>query len=183
MRPLLRFLLTFAAMATLASCASTPIPQQAPAPPQWSFEREAIRLRLVGDQQLNLYHKTPHALVTCLYQLRDPNAFNQAVGEPDGMARLLECSRFDPSVATAKRLVIQPRQELEERVDRAEGARYLGYVAGYFAAPVENSVYLVEVPVIQHDTGQKGEKALKPAPVTLDLRLGPDRVVAEEETH
>jgi len=130
----------------------------------------------VADQRLNVFHKTPHALVSCLYQLRDPNAFNQAAGEPGGVARLLECGRFDPSVTRARRVVMQPKQELDETLDRAEGARYLGYVAGYYGAHGESSVYLVEVPVVEQEVNR--QKILRPATATVDLRLGPSGIVA-----
>lgn len=102
-------------------------------PTEINYKEKAIHLNLTADSRLNLYQGSPHALVLCLYQLRDPNAFNQLVDEKDGLLKLLDCSRFDPSVANAKRLVIQPGQVEKQDIDRAEGAKYVAMAAGYYA--------------------------------------------------
>lgn len=101
---------------------------------EYKYERRAIGVTLKGDPKLNLYQGSPHTLVVCLYQLMDPNAFNQLADEKDGVQKLLECNRFDGSVAYFKRMVVQPDQEVKEALDRAEGAKYLGVVAGYYTS-------------------------------------------------
>src|SRR5664279_285123 len=74
------------------------------------YEKEAMTIIIKGDQQLNLYQGLAHSLYLCTYQLKDPNAFNQLADEKDGVEKLMECSRFDASVAYTKRLVVQPGQ-------------------------------------------------------------------------
>jgi type VI secretion system VasD/TssJ family lipoprotein len=102
-------------------------------PDEIVYKEKAIHVNLTADSRLNLHQSSPHALVLCLYQLKDPNAFNQLVDEKDGLLKLLDCSRFDPSVANAKRIVIQPGQIEKQDLDRAEGARYVAIAAGYYA--------------------------------------------------
>jgi type VI secretion system VasD/TssJ family lipoprotein len=96
------------------------------------YKEKAIHVKLTADSRLNLYQGGPHALVLCLYQLKDPNAFNQLVEEKDGLLKLLDCSRFDATVANAKRIVIQPGQVEKQDLDRAEGAKYVAVAAGYY---------------------------------------------------
>lgn len=91
-----------------------------------------IRLRVLADPQLNRYEKTSHALVLCLYQLREPEGFRLLVKARDGLPRLLECGRFDASVMSARQIVVQPGQEVSDNCDKAEGARYLGLATGYY---------------------------------------------------
>ena len=169
------------AMALLCSCSSTPAPKP---PVEWGYEKEGITVSLKGDQQLNRFQKSPHALVACLYQLRDPNAFNQFRAEPDGLARLLECGRFDPGVATAKRLVIQPGQELTEALDRAEGARYVGFVAGYYRLDRERSARLFTIPAVEETKGFFSRtRTVKPGRLDIKLLLGPQEIQdVKEET-
>ena len=84
----------------LSSCAffqSTDVPKDVP------YIKDGINFHLRGDSRLNLYRGAPHALVLCAYQLTDANAFNQLLEEKDGMARLLVCTRFDPTVNYAKK--------------------------------------------------------------------------------
>uniref|UniRef100_A0A831XKR9 Type VI secretion system lipoprotein TssJ n=1 Tax=Geobacter metallireducens TaxID=28232 RepID=A0A831XKR9_GEOME len=173
-------LLKLSAMTLLCSCASTP---DVKPPLEWGYEKEAISVSLKGAPQLNLFQKSPHALVACLYQLRDPNAFNQFRTEPDGLAKLLECGRFDPGVATAKRLVIQPGQELAETLDRAEGARYVGFVAGYYRLDRERSARLFPIPAVEETKGYISRtKLVKPGRLDIKLLLGPQEIqdVTEE---
>ncbi len=172
--------LYLSAITFLCSCAATPEvkPQL-----EWGYEKGAITVNLKGDPQLNLFQKVPHALVACLYQLRDPNAFNQLRIEPDGLTKLLECGRFDPGVATAKRLVIQPGQELNEALDRAEGARYVGFVAGYYRLHKERSARLFPIPSVEETKGVFSRtKLVKPGRLDMRLLLGPQEIqdVTEE---
>lgn len=167
-------LLYLSATALLCSCTSTPAVKP---PLEWGYEKEAITVILKGDPQLNLFQKSAHALVACLYQLRDPNAFNQFRAEPDGLAKLLECGRFDPGVATAKRLVIQPGQELNESLDRAEGARYVGFVAGYYRLDKERSARLFTIPAVEETKGFISRtKTVKPGRLDVKLLLGPQEI-------
>ena len=91
-----------------------------------------IRLRVQADPQLNRYEKTSHALMLCLYQLREPDGFRLLVQARDGLPRLLECGRFDASVVSARQIVVQPGQEVSDNCEKAEGARYLGLATGYY---------------------------------------------------
>lgn len=175
-------LLYLSAITFLCSCAATP---EVKPPLEWGYEKGAITVNLKGDPQLNLFQKSPHALVACLYQLRDPNAFNQFRVEADGLTKLLECGRFDPGVATAKRLVIQPGQELNETLDRAEGARYVGFVAGYYRLHKERSVRLYPIPAVEETKGFISRtKLVKPGQIDIRLLLGPQEIqdVKEETT-
>jgi type VI secretion system VasD/TssJ family lipoprotein len=99
-------------------------------PPDYSYRKQAIDLHLKADPQLNLFHRTPHTLLLCIYHLRDPNPSNRLRDEHDGLQRLLDCGRFGPSVVYSRRLVIQPGQELRESLDRPEGTRQVAVAAG-----------------------------------------------------
>jgi predicted component of type VI protein secretion system len=97
-----------------------------------AFKKEALTILIKADTQLNRFERNAHALFLCVYQLKDPNGFNQLAQEKDGLPKLLECSRFDGSVANAKQFVVQPGDQMNEVRDRAEGARYIGLATGYY---------------------------------------------------
>jgi type VI secretion system VasD/TssJ family lipoprotein len=153
----------------LVACASTP-KVQAPAPPPpppTDYRKAAIELFLEADPKLNLYRANPHTLVVCVYELRDPNGFNQLMDDQDGLPKLLECGKFDGSVTFAKKLVLQPGQHLSEILDQAEGAKYLGLVAGYFTFGKEKPYRLYRIPAAAGG---------KPASMKIDLYLGPQTI-------
>ncbi len=110
------------------------------------YKEKAIHLNLTADSRLNLYQGSPHALAVCLYQLKDPNAFNQTLEDKNGLLKLLECNRFDASVANAKMIIVQPGQAEKQNIDRAEGARYVALAAGYYAYK-ERPTRIYAVPV------------------------------------
>jgi type VI secretion system VasD/TssJ family lipoprotein len=110
------------------------------------WHEKSVGLSIKGDPQLNLYQNSSHTLYLCTCQLKEPNAFNQLVDETGGMEKLLsECNRFDGSVAYTKRYVVQPGQLINDQQDHAEGARYMGIVAGYFSMKKENVVRLFPI--------------------------------------
>jgi type VI secretion system VasD/TssJ family lipoprotein len=160
-------------LSVLWSCASQPV-----APPsEWRYEQGAIHLNLQADFQLNLYEGQPHTLLVCVYQLRDPNAFNQLTEDEDGLYKLLECSRFDSSVVNSKRLFIQPGQTLTDTLDRAEGARYVAVVAGYYLVRKESLVRLYKIPWFVEKKGfLRRSKVSKPGPLKIDLVLGSEQI-------
>ena len=70
--------------------APPPPPPVVVMPTTWSFGKDAIRLYLKSDPRLNIYDGVPHTLLLCIYQMADPNAFNQLREEKDGLPKLLE---------------------------------------------------------------------------------------------
>jgi type VI secretion system VasD/TssJ family lipoprotein len=164
MRKVTKIILIFPFIAFLSSCSSSPKIIQ---PPEWEYERNAIQLHLTSDPRLNLYQKRAHSLILCVYHLKDLNGFNQLADEKDGLSKLLECSRFDPSVTYSKRLIVQPNQEVKESLDRTEGAKYVGIIAGYYSLRKDNTVRTFQIPVSLFNNPKK---------LKIDLYLGPQEI-------
>jgi type VI secretion system VasD/TssJ family lipoprotein len=140
MRTYVGALSMFICMALCCSCSTTGSGKTEP------WREKSVDLSIKGDPQLNLYQNSSHTLYLCTLQLKDPNAFNQLIDERGGMEKLLsECTRFDGSVAYTKRYVVQPGQLVSDKQDHAEGARYMGIVAGYYSMKKENVVRLFPI--------------------------------------
>lgn len=156
----------------LFSCAAKVLP-----PPQWSYEKDAIKLGIIADPLLNLDDGKAHTLHVCVYQLKDPNGFNQLANDPDGLYKLLDCGVFDQSVAASKRLIVNPGEKTTLVLDRAENAKYLAIVAGYYGLLKDRITRLVEIPVIISEEGVFAKKR-KNIPGRLDVSvfLGPQQI-------
>jgi hypothetical protein len=62
-------------------------------------------------------------------------------------------------------------------LDRAEGARYVAIVAGYYILEKDRMVKMVEIPEYVEKKGLiKKSKTRKPAPLKIDLILGPQQI-------
>jgi type VI secretion system VasD/TssJ family lipoprotein len=153
------------------SCASPPPTQK---PVEVRPVRDAISLHLKADSQLNLYAGTSHALHLCIYQLSNPNPFNQYSEDMTGISKLMNCERFDPAIALASRIVVQPGDDLNVPIDRAEGARFVGIAAGYYSLTKQNAIRLYQIPVVDESRG--GQPATRQAPLNIDLYLGPQGI-------
>jgi type VI secretion system VasD/TssJ family lipoprotein len=128
----------------LSSCAffqSNDFPKEVP------YIQDGINFHLRGDNRLNLYGGVPHALVLCAYQLTDANAFHQMLEEKDGMSRLMACTRFDPSVNYAKKIIVQPGQDLYEAMEKTERTRQVALIAGYYEFQKKQAVKIISLPV------------------------------------
>ena len=167
-----KMMLLTLAVTLLTACASAPLP-----PPEWTYEKDAIEIQVKADPKLNFDDGVPHTLVLCLYQLRDPNTFNQLSDDTDGIYKLLECQLFDGSVATAKRLIVHPGQDTKVTLDRAEGAKYVAIAAGYYVLQKDRMIQLIDIPVAIETKGLiKRTKLSKPGRLTIQLDLGPSQI-------
>ncbi len=167
-RTILFFLCT---LFLLASCA-------APTPARWEYEEKGINLSFEPDKKLNLRDGTSHTLSVCVYQLRDPNEFRQLAEDTDGLYKLLSCSNFDPSVANARRVIVNPGKNQKASLDRAEGAKFVGIVAGYYNIDKDKIVRFYRIP--QEKRGLFS-KRMVPMPLNAVIKLGPKQIVSTQE--
>lgn len=133
----------------------------------WGYEKEAVRVQLKGDPLLNLYQGRPHTLVVCVYNLKELNGFNTLADSKGGLPALLECNRFDPGVAYAKRLIVQPGMDTREALDRSEGTRYVGLVAGYYSLHKATSIRVFQIPTSVFNNPKK---------LDITLHMGPEGI-------
>jgi type VI secretion system VasD/TssJ family lipoprotein len=152
-----------------AGCATGPLP-----PTHWTYEKDAVRIHIKADPKLNLDQGVPHTLMICLYQLKDPNAFDNLSEDRDGIYKLLDCNLFAPSVATAKRVIVGPGQDTTVTLDRAAGARYVAAAAGYYDLQKDRMIRLYDIPTVVESKGIINRtKISKPGPFRLEMELGP----------
>lgn len=172
-------IVSFISFLLIASCASRQ--PQPIAPPEWRYEKDAVRLAFQADPNLNLYNNISHTLQLCIYQLKDPNGFNQRTQSEDGLYSLLACTLFDASVTNFRSVIVRPGETISFMMDRAEGAKYIGIAAGYADIDKDRITRLIEIPVIivKEDSGSRQQIA-KPDIVNLNLRLGPFQIEAGE---
>lgn len=187
----------------LAGCATTEVSQEEPVPipatppplPEkevsnekpvvpfdgWVFERRAIKVRVEGSENLNSFRERKHTLVLGIFQLADPNMFNTLRGDTQGLQKLLtQGAEADPSIVAFNKTVVSPGEVEYLSLDRAEGARQIGFVAGYYELEPTRVSKLVPITAVQD--GKVGFWArinpledpppARPARLTMWLNLG-----------
>lgn len=144
-----------------------------PPPVEWTPGPEEITIELKNDGQLNLVEGMPHTLLICVYQLNNQNSFNQMSVDQEGLRKLLECNLFDGSVASSKKIIAYPGQNQTFILDRAEGAKYVAVVAGYYQLVKERVVRIFDIPTVIDKKGIiKRSLTHKAAPLDMVIHLG-----------
>ena len=167
-----RFLSAVVCIFLLSACAAAP-----PPPPDFSYGRDGIVININADPMLNMDEGRPHTLYVCVYQLRDPNAFNRLAGDVDGIYKLLECSQFDPNVTGSRNIIVQPGQKVSYTLDRAEGTRFVAICAGYYNIRREDVVRLYRIPVVTKTRGWLSRtRVTEPEVLKINLDFGPTTI-------
>ena len=188
MKTFIKILCVTAIIVLLCSCASDKGTSEGvtqtsdePQPEEWPYKKNGIRLIFIADSKLNFSDGIAHTLHICVYQLRDPNAFNQMTSDRDGLLQLLECFLFDPGVTSFKELTVQPEQTLSVALDRAEGSKYVGIATGYDKIEKERIIIFRQIPVKVKRKGLMWwKKIAEPDDLQLKIKLGSQQIVADE---
>lgn len=158
-------------------------PKQLP-PPKWEYEKEAIKLQIKADTDLNWHGGKSHTLHLCVYQLKDRNAFDNLAGYEKGLRKLLryKCGLFDPMVANSESLFISPGDYLTLTLDRAKETQYVAIAAGYEQFSKDRATRVKKIPVIIETKGFiKRKKIKKPGHLNIEITLGKEQILTFNE--
>ncbi len=117
------------------------------APEDWVFEDRAIHIHLESPSDLNAISGRPHSVALGVFQLIDPNTFLGLAETKEGALQLLNSGRIDDSVAQFTRIIIQPGEEKVATLPRAQSAKYIAIISGYYGLNIELDVKVFDVPV------------------------------------
>jgi type VI secretion system VasD/TssJ family lipoprotein len=153
-----------------------------PPPEIWPFEKKGVKIVFRADENLNLYEGEAHTLAVCCYQLSKPNAFHALKKNKEGILDLLKCTRFDDSVASSEKIIIQPGDRKTVLLDRAEDARLVGIVAGYYNIWPNHVIRTELIPIEIERKGVINRKEVAyPGQLSLELFLGPEEIMETGE--
>lgn len=154
---------------------STLTPGASPDSMLWNFAAKALVLHLKAAPDMNFDNGQAHTLKLCMYQLEKLDAFNNLAQSPDGLAKLMECTRFDPAVRDMNSQIVTPGQVESQTFDRAEGAKHVAVVAGYSRLEPGLVSRVWSVPAAQYVDGSLFWKTTYyyPGPLEMIILLGP----------
>ena len=158
-----RLMLSAVTLLMICSCSMLSSNSKVTLPPE--YKKGGVTLNIAADPQLNRYKNSPHTLLICFYQLKDPNAFNQLADDPNSLSKLMECGKFDSSVTYTKKYIVQPGQIVSEQRDLAEGTRFFGLAAGYYSQGTEKTTHLAPLTT-----------SLTRSSMSVSIELGPNEI-------
>ena len=117
------------------------------APDDWVFEDRAIHIHAQSPSDLNAISGRPHSIALGVFQLNDPNTFLGLSETKEGALQLLNTGRIDDTIAQFTRIILQPGEEKIATLPRAQGAKYIALISGYYGLNTELDIKVFDVPV------------------------------------
>ena len=154
------------------SCSRKPDPE-----PTWAFGAKGIRISYTAPKLLNVVKDKPHTLLLIVYQLDNVNVFNKFAGYKGGLERLLKAQSFDPSVMAVDKVFIEPAESTTMVLNRAENAKWIGIVAGYYDLAPGKVSRSLEIPFKVKTKGVIRRKRIAEVDTLhVNLLLGPHSI-------
>ncbi|WP_432240480.1 type VI secretion system lipoprotein TssJ [Herbaspirillum robiniae] len=147
----------------------------------WEFAKDGVMLEVAAEPNLNRYGNEPHTLLVGVYQMEDSAAFYKMIADPAALSRSLAVNKGNEGFVQFTRYVVEPGQHSILVLDRAQKAKFIGVVAGYYQMSGPTSARLFEIPLTVSSEGMVS-KTWKAAPAQLAARLnfGADAIVNAE---
>jgi len=146
--------------------------------PARGFAAGGIRIIYSSAENLNFYESGPHTVTFVVYQMEGAGKFNDLAKSEDGLLQLLQAERFDASVVGVDQYFIEPGEQKTLVIDRAEKAKWIGIVAGYYYMSPGKVTRVYEIPVSVEKKGIYGFRTTeaKVEKLVMKLHLGSDFV-------
>ena len=144
--------------------------KEAKAEIDWAYAKEGIWLQLASDAQLNIYDNESHTLVLGIYQLSETQSFYKLLADKPQISKDLLTGQTGKQVVQFDRYVLAPGKATVLKLDRAQGAKFVGMIAGYYDFDAINAARLFRVPVNMQSSGMV-TTTYKAEPAVLALRL------------
>jgi type VI secretion system VasD/TssJ family lipoprotein len=147
----------------------------------WEFAKDGLMIEVAAEPNLNQYRNEAHTLLLGVYQMEDSAAFYKMIADPAALAQSLGGGKGNDAFVQFTRYVVVPGQHSILILDRAQKAKFIGVVAGYYQMSGPTSARLFEVPLTISSEGLVS-KTWKAAPAQLAARMsfGADGILNAE---
>ena len=113
----------------------------------WTYQEQAIHIHIESPADLNSISGRPHSLALGVFQLNDPNTFLGLSETREGALQLLNSGRIDESIVQFTRIILQPGEEKTANLPRAQAAKYVAIISGYYGLNTELDVKVLDIPI------------------------------------
>ena len=141
-----KYLLLTGLLLVVNACSSTPT-ELSVEEEEWVYEVRAINLVLRAAADVNSVSGRPHSIAVGVFQLNDPNTFSGLSVTREGAVELLQKGKIDETVVDFQLLNMRPGEQKKVSISRAQTAKYIGIITGYFKLNPKTDVRLFPIPV------------------------------------
>lgn len=135
-----------ASLVLLAACASTPTELDVDEE-EWVYEVRAINMVIRAATDVNSVSGRPHSIAVGVFQMSDPNTFSGLSVTREGAVELLQKGQIDESIVNFQLITMRPGEQKKVSISRAQTAKYIGLVVGYFKLNPKTDTIIFPIPV------------------------------------
>ena len=155
--------------------------QQALAGADWHFAEDAVSIEIEADPRMNQYGGESHTLLLGIYQMAEADPFYKSIADPAVLGQQLggaDGADGTEDFVQFVRYVVKPGGHSILLLNRAQKARFIGIVAGYYKLDAKSTARLFEIPLQVQSKGVIGTTySAAPTALALRLVLGADGIV------
>lgn len=140
-----KYLLLTSLLFLASACSSTPT-ELSVEEEQWIYEVRAINLVLRATADVNSVSGRPHSIAVGLFQMSDPNTFSGLSVTREGAVELLQKGKIDETIVNYLLITMRPGEHKKVSISRAQTAKYIGVIAGYFKLNPRTDVKIFSIP-------------------------------------
>ncbi len=127
------------------ACSSAP-PELVVEEEKWIYEVRAINLVIKAAADVNSVSGRPHSIAVGVFQMNDPNTFNGLKVTREGAVELLQKGQIDESIVNFQLINIRPGEQKKVSISRAQTAKHIGVIAGYFKLNPDTDIKTFKIP-------------------------------------
>lgn len=147
----------------------------------WPYAKEGILLELASDIDLNFYSNQSHTVALGIWQFDDEKIFIKLLNDKAELIKALSTGNLPKGVLQLDRYVIQPDTKVVLKLDRAQGSKYVGILAGYYSFTPSGAARYFRIPLNIQSSGLiLKDYTAEPAVLALRLQLGIQSIVNAE---
>ncbi|WP_434524863.1 type VI secretion lipoprotein TssJ [Photorhabdus asymbiotica] len=137
------------------------------------YASNAIRLKMTADPQLNVFNNMPNSCTILIAQAEKREQLDKLLANPTLLRNLFAGTGATENILQLDNYVMMPGQSVSLHIDRAEQARYIALISGYYPAPDSAHVRVLSLPLRLEQRGwwNKSWNA-EFVPMNIDLMLG-----------
>ena len=130
----------------LSACSSTPT-ELTVEEEEWVYEVRAINLVVRAASDVNSVSGRPHSIAVGIFQMNDPNTFSGLAVTREGAVELLQKGKIDDTIVNFQLLNLRPGELKKVSISRANTARYIGVISGYYKLNPQTDTKVFAIPV------------------------------------
>ena len=142
LKPLILSVLTLMLLACASELTELTVEEE-----EWVYEIRAINLVARASADLNSVRGRPHSLALGIFQMNDPNTFSGLSNSLTGAVELMQKGQVDESIVNFEQITIRPGEQKKVSINRAQTAKYIGVIAGYFELNPKTDVKIFPIPL------------------------------------